>query len=184
MSEFKVSIRYAQSLLDTAVEKNILDKVSADVELIYNSIQGSQELKNALANPVIKPHVKLSVLEDIFKDKIGGDTMGFLKFLVEKNREDLLSDIASKFLSLRDDRLGIVNVEVSTAADMTEEQREELKKKLESVLNKKIRFKFVTDPNLVGGFVAKAGDTVFDASIMHQLSLLKKQFLTGGASLN
>jgi F-type H+-transporting ATPase subunit delta len=184
MSEYKVSIRYAQSLLDSAVENKNLDRVAADVELIYNSLAGSHELKNTLANPVIKPHVKLSVLEEIFKDKISGETMDFLKFLIEKKREDLLGDIASKFLSLRDELLGIVNVDVTVAADLIDEQKEEMRRKLESVLNKKIRFKFVTDPGLVGGFVAKAGDTVFDATIMHQLDRLRKQFLTGGASLN
>ncbi len=37
---------------------------------------------------------------------------------------------------------------------------------------------------MIGGFVAKVGDTVFDASVKHQLEILKKQFLEGGASLN
>jgi F-type H+-transporting ATPase subunit delta len=52
------------------------------------------------------------------------------------------------------------------------------------MLDKKVRLKFRTDNEMVGGFIAKVGDTLYDASIKHQLELLRKQFLTGELSLN
>jgi len=59
-----------------------------------------------------------------------------------------------------------------------------LQSRLEKILNKKVRLNFKIDLDLVGGFIAKVGDTLYDASIKHQLELLKKQFLTGELSLN
>ena len=59
-----------------------------------------------------------------------------------------------------------------------------MRENFEKLLNKKIRFNFTIDPNVIGGFVAKVGDTVYDASLKNQLEILKKRFLKGGASLN
>ena len=110
--------------------------------------------------------------------------MHFIRFLVKKGREDILDQIAIKFLELRDERQGIVNVDVQTAFDMSDQQKSELKTKLEQMLNKKVRFKIHTVPEVVGGFIAKVDDTVYDASVKHQLEILKRQFLKGGAALN
>ena len=75
-------------------------------------------------------------------------------------------------------------MEVSATSEFTNEQKNVLQNRLEKILNKKVRLNFKIDLELVGGFIAKVGDTLYDASIKHQLELLKKQFLTGELSLN
>ena len=184
MSEYKVSRRYATSLLESAIEKNTLDSIASDIELVASTLDANRQLVHALSNPVIRPNVKLKVLEEIFKSRVNPDTMNFLKFLVEKNRQNLLESISKIFLELRDEHLGIVNVEVTSALAFNDEQTERLKNSLERFLSKKVRLNFKIDSEIIGGFVAKVGDTVFDASLIHQLELLKVQFLKGGASLN
>jgi F-type H+-transporting ATPase subunit delta len=184
MSNFKVSIRYATSLLELAAEKNNLDRISQDMELVCHTIETNNQLKLVLASPIIKSPVKLSILTDIFKPVVCDDSLKFLLFVVEKNREEVLFEIIKKFLELKDVSLGIVNVDVTTAVEFTAAQTDELRKKMESYLNKKTRLKFKIDRQIIGGFVAKVGDSVFDASLKHQLDLLKKQFIKGGASLN
>lgn len=184
MNESKVSVRYANSLLTSAIEKGNLQAVSADMELVLSSLVSSAELARTLSSPVIKPQLKTSILEEIFKSKISKETMDFLRFVVEKNREDILESIVKKFLDLRDQQEGIVNVNVNSAVELGDDQKEKLRQNFEKVLDKKIRFSFNIDPKIIGGFVAKVGDTVFDASLKHQLEILKKRFLKGGASLN
>ncbi len=184
MSEYKVSRRYAVSLIDSAVEKNNLEAVAKDIQLIRSALEESKQLARVLASPIVKPGVKIAILDEIFKPRVTKETIDFLHFLVEKNRENLLDNISKLFLEIRDEKLGIVNVEVRTILPFTNEQSELLKNKLESYLNKKVKFKFMIDENLIGGFVASVGDTVFDASVIHQLEILKKQFLKGNASLN
>jgi len=175
----KVSVRYAQSLLDMANEKNNLNTISDDMELILSAIHTSNEFKLLLASPVIKQDTKQSLLGEIFKSKISADSLNFIKFVVEKGREDLLQYIIIKFLNLRDNQIGLVNVDVQTAYEFSDEERKKLGEKFEGILNKKVKFRFVTDKNIIGGFTAKVGDTVFDASLKHQLELLKNQFLKG-----
>ena len=184
MNESKVSVRYANSLLGSATEKGSLNKVAKDMELVYSVIKASGELSRTLSSPIVKAQIKSSILEEIFKKKISKETMDFLKFVVEKNRENLLESIVNKFLELRDQKLGIVNVNVRSAVELGDDQKKKLKEKFEKLLNKKVRFNFTVDPDVVGGFVAKVGDTVYDASLKNQLEVLKKRFLKGGASLN
>ena len=71
-----------------------------------------------------------------------------------------------------------------TAFELNDDQKEVLKIRFEKILNKKAIMIFKVDNNLVGGFIAQVGDTVYDASMKHQLELLKKEFVQGGLSLN
>ena len=184
MAETKVSARYAASLIDLALEKNALDALSKDMELVHSAILSSNDLNNVLQSPVIKTEKKKIILSEIFKNKISEDSLNFIRFVVDKNRENLLTSIIKKFLQMRDEKLGMVRVEVKTSFDFTDEQKEKLQQRLEKILNKKAQLKFIADSTIVGGFVAKVGDTVYDASIKHQLELLRKEFLHGSVQLN
>lgn len=184
MAETKVSMRYAGSLLDLASEKNSLDQISKDMEIVHSAIRSSNDLKKILESPVVKQEKKQSILSEIFKDKISEDSLNFIEFIVEKNREVLLQSIIEKFLEFRDLKLGIVRVEVRTSFEFIDEQKDKLKKKLENILNKKADLNFIVDKTIVGGFIAKVGDTVYDASVKHQLELLRKEFLKGSVQLN
>ncbi|MBT8379248.1 MAG: ATP synthase F1 subunit delta [Ignavibacteria bacterium] len=184
MANLKVSHRYATSLIETAIEKNKLDKVSSDMILLLEALKDSKQLKLMLDNPVIRPELKEKILKEIFTSKFDSDSLNFLSFVIEKKRENLLDSIAERFLALRDEHLGIISVTVTTAFKFEDSQIEKLQKKLEEILGKKVRLNLMEDESLVGGFIAKAGDTMYDASVRHQLELLKKQFLVSGFSLN
>ncbi|HEY6907515.1 MAG TPA: ATP synthase F1 subunit delta [Ignavibacteriaceae bacterium] len=185
MADYKVSMRYAASLIDLADEKNMMDIISADMELITAAMEKSPALKKALENPVIRPELKTTILEEIFGNKINQETLHFVRFLVKKGRENLLYEISRKFLELRDEKSGIVNIEVRSAFELTDRQRDELKERLEKMLNKKARIRIEIEPGIVGGFIAKVNDTVYDASVKHQLEILKQQLLKGSkAALN
>jgi len=184
MAETKVSYRYASSLIDLAIEKNILEEVSKDMELVYSGILSSKDLNNLLDSPVVKNELKKSVLSEIFQNKISKDSLNFILFIVDKNRENLLRDILELFFEMRDQKLGLVRVEVKTSVEFTDEQKNKLKQRLENILEKKAHINYVIDKSIIGGFIARVGDTVYDASVKHQLELLRKEFLQGSVQLN
>jgi F-type H+-transporting ATPase subunit delta len=184
MANSKVAIRYASSFLDTAIENNVIDKVSEDFDLIYNSIIKSNELKNAIKSPIIKNETKRNIFDAIFGNKIGIDAKSYLNFVITKGRENILVGILERFFFLRDEHLGIANVDAIIAFDLTSDQKTQLQQKFALLLNKKVKFKYSVDKKIIGGFIAKVGDTVYNASLLHQLDLLKNQFLHGSVSLN
>ena len=107
-----------------------------------------------------------------------------MKFIVDKHREEFLGNIIEKFLELRDAQLGIINVDVKTAFEFSEDQKLKLKNKLEKIFDKQVRLKFSIDKEIIGGFVAKINDTIYNASTKHQLEQLKKEFFKSSIQLN
>ena len=184
MVSLKVSNRYALSLLSIALEKDKLDTVYNDAKLLIKAFDESDELQRVVESPVVRPEVKISILDEIFSGKIDKETINFIHFIIQKRREKILYSVAKRFVDLRNEHLGIVELLVSTAFELNDDQKEVLKVRFEKILNKKAIMIFKVDNNLVVGFIAQVGDTVYDASMKHQLELLKKEFVQGGLSLN
>ena len=184
MVSLKVSNRYALSLLNIALEKDTLDTVYNDAKLLIKAFDESDELQRVVESPVVRPEVKISILDEIFSGKIDKETINFIHFIIQKRREEILYSVAKRFVDLRNEHLGIVELLVRTAFELNDDQKGILKERFEKILNKKTIMIFKVDNNLVGGFIAQVGDTVYDASMKHQLELLKKEFVQGGLSLN
>jgi F-type H+-transporting ATPase subunit delta len=99
-----------------------------------------------------------------------------LSLLIEKDREDVLPSIIEAFFQLQDEMLGIVHVRVTTAAELSQQQTEQLKQRFEAYSKKKVFIDQSVDKQLIGGFIARIGDTVFDGSVKQQLELLRERF--------
>ena len=178
MSEFSVSSRYASALMQLAEEKNSVDAVSSDMDLVFQTLSSSKELKSVLKSPIIKEQQKLDILSDIFSEKVSSVSFNFIKFIVDKNREDILHSIVRSYIKLRDQKMGLINVEVTSAVEFSDEQVQKLKAKIEEITGKTARLSFKINESVIGGFVVKVDDTIFDASVKRQLELLKNKFLT------
>lgn len=184
MSYGKVAIRYATSFLESSIEKKNLDRAADDMQTIFNAIESSSLLRRFLENPVVKSEQKKTILREIFAKHVSPDTIRFIEFVVDKNRENALKDIAEKFLELKDEYSGIARVEIKSAFELNSDQKKMLEKRFESLLNKKVIASYTVDEKVIGGFIAKVKDTVYDASIAHQLELLRQQLLKGSILLN
>ena len=176
MSVYRISYRYANSLVLLAEEKNIFKKISDDADLVFNTLNGSKELRAVLKSPVVKIDIKKSVLEKIFENKISTETGSFINFVLEKNREDILFDIFKEFLALVDKKNGVVKARIVSAVDLNDKLKQKMVDDLEKKINKKVTAAYSVDSKIIGGFIVRIEDTVYDASVKHQLSLLRKRF--------
>ncbi|MCX7876009.1 MAG: ATP synthase F1 subunit delta [Melioribacteraceae bacterium] len=176
MSIYRVSYRYANSLMQLAEEKNIYSKVAKDADLIFNSLSQSKEVKAILKSPVVKSDLKKKLLNEIFSNKISNETQNFIDFVILKNREDILIEIFKEFLVLCDKKDGVLRAKVKTAVEVEDTIKNKIKEKLELKTQQKVFANYTIDKNLIGGFIVEIGDQVFDASIKHQLKLLRKKF--------
>ncbi|PID62669.1 MAG: ATP synthase F1 subunit delta [Ignavibacteriae bacterium] len=175
MSEFVISTRYAKALLDNSEKNNSFGKVNEDVRFIFNTLDNSKELRTFLSNPIIKSSVKLNSLKEIFSSHIGKETMDFLRFLIEKERQSALYGICKRFIDLSNGKLNKAEIEITSAIELSEEQKNTMENKLENMINKKLIASYKIDSNIIGGFKAKYNDTVIDASIKYQLKKLKNK---------
>ena len=94
MNSYKLQTRYAQSLFDLALEKNISKQVYQDMLLVMDVCKQNRELRVVLKNPVIKPCKKKSIVNDVFSGRVEELTLAFVELLIAKRRDILLFEIA------------------------------------------------------------------------------------------
>ena len=69
---------------------------------------------------------------------------------------------------------GISLAEVRTAVPLDEEHRRQLAEALSANLGKQVEVKVIVDPTVLGGVVARIGDTVIDGTVRHRLEQLRE----------
>lgn len=181
MSEIRAAYRYANSIIGVAAEVNTLDEVYKDFQLAEKLMNDSPEFRGFLKSPVVNSEKKKKVLGEIFKGNVCELTLKFIFLLASKGREGLLAEIVRQFYRLRNERLGILNVKARSAVPFTSHQEKDLTAQLEKVTKKKIQLNTALDASLKGGFTVQHEDTVWDASVRHQLEALRERFTQGTA---
>ncbi len=181
MSSLITSRRYASALLSAAIEGNFLDQIIQELQIIKEVLHNSRDLVHVLQSPVVKSDKKIHILEEILRSSVGDKMLVFLKLVAKKNRAGLLPDIVDEFYSLLDERQGIINVEITSAAKLSEDEQAELIARLETYTGKKTRPTMLINEEFIGGITVKIGDTIFDNAISHQLQLLRKTLVSSKA---
>lgn len=168
-----VARRYAEALYQQAAAAGQTAAVDADVALVGEAFAGSRELGAAMANPAVTPARKQAVLDRLFADRVSPVTARFLTLLVEKQREDVISEIAAAYRALADERTGTVEALVRTAHPLAPDAMERLQRALAARTGKTVRLRLHVEPDLIGGLVVRMGDVVYDRSVRHQLAQLR-----------
>ena len=176
MKNSRAAVRYARSLVDLAQEKNLLDKVNADMELVQNTIAESRDLELMLSSPVVKSDKKGEVLKAIFGGKVDDLSMSFIQLITKNGRERLLSGIAKAVVAQYQELKGIVVAEITSAIQLTEDIKTKIIAKIKAELNKEIIVDEKVDPSIIGGLIVRVGDRQYDASIANKLNQLRKEF--------
>jgi F-type H+-transporting ATPase subunit delta len=184
MKNMRVARRYAGALMEAAEEGNAIEATATDLALVASALRTSRDLWLLAQSPVVSPAKKAAVFRAVFASRIGKGTMDFLDLVIDKQREGHLAEIVEQFALLRDEKMGIVSVDVTTAVEFTPSQRTDLSNELERYTKKKVRIRMTVDRAIKAGLVVRIGDTVLDASMRRQLELLKARFLEGGPATN
>jgi len=176
-----VAARYAKALADVvAPEGKGVDAapIAAQLRVVEDIIASSTELRNALASPAVAPSKKRAVIGRLIAMQpelanIDRRVRNFLFVVVDHRRILELKSIIEAFEALIDERLGFVRADVSSARDLTAEQKSALEVQLSRLAGRKAKLRFTTDPGLVAGVVARVGSTVYDGSVRGQLERLR-----------
>ena len=165
---------YARALFESAQERGRLDAVRSEVADIAAVLDEVPELDALLENPESDSRVKADVLERIAG---GGDELvrNFLRLLVEKGRAGELREVAAEFEALVAAREGVLDVELTTAADLSDQEFASIVERIEQASGRKVQASRSVDPNLIGGLVLRAGSMRLDASVRGRLDRLRTE---------
>lgn len=177
----KAARRYASALLQYAQEQDEVEAILVDVRFIKNTLDDSKDLGPFLKNPIIKFSDKVEALNTIFGEHVREETRRFIELLARKNRVQLLGQIVHAFVEQYNQYAGIIEIEVYSAGELSDDQKKSLHQALEKKTDKKVEMHLNLDASLKGGIAVRIDDTLIDGTIKHKLEQLEEQLASTAA---
>jgi F-type H+-transporting ATPase subunit delta len=167
---------YASALLQVAKAEGSLSTVEDELFKVARTIEANDQLLATLTDQAIPVDRRQGIVEDLLGGKASPITTALVSFVVGAGRgRDLPAIIDALVEQAAEERQEAV-AEVRTAIPLSEDQRTRLADALGRATGKHVSVKVVVDPSVLGGVVARIGDTVIDGTVRHRLEQLKEQF--------
>ncbi len=168
--------RYAAALVDVALEQHHADRVKRDLSSFAEAMSSSTDLRTLLESPAVSQELKHQVVRELAERMdLAPAVRNFVYLLIDHHRTEMLAEIEEAFQAELNQRLGIAEADVTSAREMSLEERKQLTVALERRTGKKIEARFRRDPSLVGGTLVRLGSTIYDGSVREQLTRLREQ---------
>jgi len=176
MNESQISVRYAKALFQSASEKQILDEVSRDMELLSETCE-LNDFRYMLELPSLQPAQKHKLVNTIFTKHMSDISLSLINLVIDNKRETYLSGIARNFRTLYRKEKGISSAELLTAMAVDETALMSISELIKKAYDSDVELTSSVDPDVIGGFVLTIEDMRYDASVASKLRKMKKQLL-------
>jgi F-type H+-transporting ATPase subunit delta len=173
MADDRVS-GYAAGLLELARAEGVVTRVSDELYRIARALETSSDLRLTLGDPRLPLERKQGIAADLLGGRVLPLTLNLVNLVVAGGRSRDLPAIADELAARAAAERDRAIAEVRTAFELDEETVQRLAAALSRATGKQVEVKTVIDPSLLGGVVARVGDTVIDGSLRHRLEGLRQ----------
>jgi F-type H+-transporting ATPase subunit delta len=170
-------LSYATSLLQLADEQQQAQPIGEELDQLAEILEQNPSFGLYLADPCIGQEERSRVLRDIFAGKINPLLWNFLGILNLKNRLSLLGQIITAYGDLLDEKFGKIEVDVTTAHQLSADDLEMVRQRVSSALKKDAVIHQYVDESIIGGMVLRVQDQLIDASVKAQLEAIKHKLM-------
>ncbi|MEN8117383.1 MAG: ATP synthase F1 subunit delta [Bacteroidota bacterium] len=177
MDQSAITVRYAKAFFSTAKEKNLLNKLKADIELVFNVCNTSADFILLLESPIVKTSKKSELIKSVFKGNVDKLTLNFLLLITQNKREGHIPGICRNFLDLTRKDQNIKSAVLTTASEVNDDTIKKVEKLLGKELNATIELSTQVNKDILGGLVLRLDDKQYDASVATQLKKIKQDLL-------
>ena len=144
-----------------------------DLFRFARTLEGSDSLRMALTDPSLPASRRIAVVEELMGGKALPASTALISSIVGAGRASEISEIVNSFLEKAAAERQHEVAEVRSAIPLDDAQQRRLAEALSSATRKQVEVKVVVDATVLGGLVARIGDTVIDGSVRHRLEQLK-----------
>jgi F-type H+-transporting ATPase subunit delta len=172
-----VSRTYATALFEAAQDEGRLEPIREDLDEFVTALHEVPELAALLRNPELDPQTKAEMLDSVL---VGADEVfrNFVRVVTEKGRAAQIEEIARDFEALYAAEQQVLNVELTTAFELSEADAREIVRQIEQASGRTVEATRSVDPNLIGGIVLTAGSLRVDSSVRGRLERLRRELVT------
>jgi F-type H+-transporting ATPase subunit delta len=165
---------YAQGIFEIAQAEGSLEKIEDELFQFSQLFQGNEQLREKLTDQSLPVEKRQAIVEDLLGQKASPLTVNLISFLVGTGRARQLPEIVASLVERAAAQRQREVAEVRSAIMLDEEQQRRLVEALEKATGKKIELKVIQDPSVLGGVLARVGDTVIDGTVRRRLDQLRE----------
>src|SRR5690242_14564633 len=169
--------RYAESVFAIAKEHNSFDRWLEDLATIRD-VFANPDMARFLADPKPSLGDKEAVVDKLLSGKVDQLALNTARLLVQREQAEAAAGLLAEFQQMVNDHRGVAVAEVTTAVQLDATQRRVVQERLEALTAKRIELETSVDKNIIGGFVARVGDVLIDASLATRLQVLRQDLLS------
>lgn len=177
----RVSRRYAAALFDYAVEQGQRERVAQDLSALSDAIDQVPDILAMAATPAGTRRCR-AILEQTLAERVHPITWRFVVLLDTKRRLHLLREIASAFAARCEQVDNIVSITIATAHPLDDDSVTNIGARIGLAAFRWPRVRTEVQPELIGGFVARHDDRVYDFSLAGAAQQLRKRLAEGAAN--
>lgn len=171
---------YAQALFNVARKNKRVEDWGGKLAVVEELIGESRNLRIFFLAPGVAAGEKRRVLKKLSElGELSEELTNFLKLLIKRRKLGIIPAVVREYHALLDFFLGEMDVLIRSAVELSQAEKEDMNKVLEANLRKKVRIKYEIEPDLIGGVVVRAGEKVYDGSLLGQLDMMRKRMLEG-----
>jgi F-type H+-transporting ATPase subunit delta len=165
---------YARGIFDMASGEGILDRVENELLTVARSFETSPDLRSKLTDPQLPVDRKQGIVEDLIGGRASSLTVGLVQLLVAQGRASDLPAIAGAVAEVAASSRDKAVAEVRSAVPLDEQTIERLTHALKKATGRDVEVKLIVDPAVIGGIVARVGDTVIDGTIATRVESVRQ----------
>ncbi len=166
---------YAQAMLEVARAEQHLAGVEDDLFRFARTFEANDSLRLALTDPALPIERRIAVIDELMGGKALATSAALASLVVATGEAGDLAAIVDRFVELAATERKHELAEVRSAIPLDDKQIQRLATALGKATGKDVEVKVIVDPSVLGGIVARVGDTVIDGTVRHRLEQLKEQ---------
>jgi len=161
---------YARAIMDVVGSSEKASALRTELTRFDEVRKSSTELQELYANPGIE-YAQKSKITHTIAHRLGLSEMAvkILDVLTRNHRMNGLGPV--EMIRTATDT---VAADVRSAKPLNDQEQAELRRTLEKKAGRKVELTIKTDPELIGGLVAKIGSEVFDASVTGKIDRFRE----------
>ena len=170
-----VTSTYARAFADVVFSQHLDPaKVLWEAEALVALVAESKDLRKVWETPSIPAEQKRGVLDAIAaREQFSRQLRNFMAVLIDHRRVEFLAPIVKQFELELDQRMGFAEAEITSARELSPDEKRLLEGDLEKLTGKKMRARYQTDEAILGGAIVRMGSTIYDGSVRGQLERIQ-----------
>jgi F-type H+-transporting ATPase subunit delta len=170
--------RYAEAVFELASRDGAHEVWERDLGVLAE-ISSDERVAGVLGNPSIPAPERRKVVDGLLERRVSGPALNLARLLADRGRFDVLPGVVREYRRLLNRTRGVVEAEVTSAAPLTSEETEALRRRIESMAGARIDLRTQVDESLIGGLTVKVAGRLLDASVRGRLERLRSQLVAG-----